>query len=128
MRRRQAPHAPQGIDYQALLERFNVLQRIERREIDEVWVMGFPYAGLYESVMGGAGAFWCNAPPLPNTDTCKRRFVIMGFSYEREVGEMLHSYNHRCESILAQVFNCLDFLAWSYKPNRVPPLSAPIRC
>jgi hypothetical protein len=109
------------MDYQALLERFDLLQRIEKREIDEVWVMGFPYAGLYESVMAGAGAFWCNAPPLPNTAACKRRFVIMGFSYERELGEMLHSFDHRCEAILAQVFNCLDFLSWTYRPNRVPP-------
>ena len=121
MSRRQSPHAPQGMDYQALLERFDLLQRIEKREIDEVWVMGFPYAGLYESVMAGAGAFWCNAPPLPNTAACKRRFVIMGFSYERELGEMLHSFDHRCEAILAQVFNCLDFLSWTYRPNRVPP-------
>ncbi len=119
---RQSPHSPQGIDYQALLDRFDVLNRIRKREIDEVWVMGFPYAGLYESVMGGPGAFWCNAPPLPNTAACKRRFVIMGFSYERELGEMLHSYNHRCESILAQTFQCLDFLAWTYRPNRTPPV------
>ena len=87
--------------------------------------MGFPYAGLYESVMGGAGALWCNAPPLANTGSCQRRFVIMGFSYEREVGEMLHSYNHRCESILAQVFNSQDFLVWTYKPNRTPATIVP---
>jgi hypothetical protein len=118
--RRQSPHSPQGIDYNELLQRFDILQRVDRGEIDEVWVMGFPYAGMYESVMGGAGAFWCNAPPLPNTETCKRRFVIMGFSYERELGEMLHSFNHRCESILARVFNCLDFVSWTYRPGRIP--------
>jgi hypothetical protein len=87
--------------------------------------MGFPYAGLYESAMGGAGAFWCNAPPLLKTESCPRRFVVMGFSYEREIGEMLHSYNHRCESILAKVFNCQDFLAWTYKPNRTPATIKP---
>ncbi len=114
------PHNPSGIDYNAILKRFNILQCIADGTYDEVWVMGFPYAGLYESTMGGAGAFWCNAPALANTAECARRFVIMGFSYERQVGEMLHSYNHRCESIMAKVFNCEDFLAWAYKPNRTP--------
>jgi hypothetical protein len=121
IRGRASAHNPSGIDYAAILKQFDLLQRVGRGEFDEVWIMGFPYAGLYESVMAGPGAFWCNAPPLKNTDASTRRFVIMGFSYEREVGEMLHSYNHRCESILAKVFNSLDFLAWAYKPNRVPP-------
>ncbi len=113
-------HNPQGIDYGALLKRFNALQGIANGDFDEVWVMGFPYAGLYESVMGGAGAFWCNGPPLANTASCSRRFVVMGFSYERDVGEMLHSFNHRCEAILAHIFDGLDFLMWAYKANRTP--------
>lgn len=113
-------HTPSGIDYQAIIRRFNILQCIADRTYDEVWIMGFPYAGLYESTMGGAGAFWCNAPALANTASCPRRFVIMGFNYERQVGEMLHSYNHRSESILAQVFRSLDFLMWAYKPGRSP--------
>jgi hypothetical protein len=120
IRHNGTPHSPPGADYDGLLKRFNVLRRIDGREFDEVWLMGFPCAGLYESVMAGAGGFWCNAPPLSNTDTCKRRFAIMGFSYERDVGEMLHSYNHRCEAILARIFDRLDFLAWAYKPNRLP--------
>ena len=49
----------------------------------------------------------------------------MGFSYERDVGEMLHSYNHRVEAILARVFNSLDFLAWAYKPGRMPAAIRP---
>jgi hypothetical protein len=113
-------HTPPGVDYDAFLKQFNILQRVADKEFDEVWVMAFPYAGFYESRMGGSGAFWCNAPPLPNTASCKRRFVIMGFSYERGVGEMLESYGHRTESILGKVFNCLDFITWAYKHNRQP--------
>ena len=113
-------HNPSGVDYAAILQKFNILQRIADNAIDEVWIMGFPYAGLYESVMGGAGAFWCNAPQLANTESCRRRFVVMGFNYERQVGEMLHSYDHRCEAIMAQVFNSEDFLQWAYRPNREP--------
>ena len=113
-------HNPSGIDYNAILTRFNVMQSVANNQVDEVWIMGFPYAGLYESIMGGAGAFWCNAPALANTASCNRRFIIMGFNYQRAVGEMLHSYAHRAESIMAQVFGCQDFLAWAYRPNRSP--------
>lgn len=115
-----AAHTPSGFDYISIFERYAVVRRIERREIDEVWLMGFPHAGLYESIMAGSGAFWCNAPPLAQTSPGRRRFVSMGFSYERDLGEMLHSYNHRAEAILAKVFNSLDFLAWSYRRNRDP--------
>src|SRR5258708_12472472 len=54
--------------------------------------------------MAGPDAFWCNAPPLTNTAVSQRRFVIMGFSYERGVGEMLEDLGHRAESIIGHVF------------------------
>jgi hypothetical protein len=123
--RKATPHTPSQIEYHAILERCDVLRRVDRRQIDEVWVMAFPHAGLYESVMAGAGAFWCNAPPLRGTEACRRKFVIMGFSFERDLGEMLHSYNHRVEAVLAKIFDCTDFLAWAYNPNRVPATVEP---
>jgi hypothetical protein len=57
--------------------------------------------------MAGPGAFWCNGPPLKNTEAAKRRFVIMGFSYERGVGEMLETMGHRAESIMEKTFENL---------------------
>lgn len=101
------PHFPQEVNYNTILNKFNILQRVARNEIDEVWIFGFPHAGFYESVMGGPGAFWCNAQPLANTSTSKRRFVIMGFSYERYIGEMFESYGHRAESIMEKTFSKL---------------------
>jgi hypothetical protein len=80
------------------------LKRIANNEIDEVWVFNFPHAGFYESIMAGPRAFWCNAPPLHHTEAAKRRFVIMGFSYERGVGEMLENLGHRAESIMEKTF------------------------
>ena len=102
-----SPHTPQEADYNAILGKYNILQRVARNEIDEVWIFGFPHAGFYESTMGGPGAFWCNAPPLKNTDASKRRFVIMGFSYERYIGEMEEAYGHRAESIMEKAFSKL---------------------
>jgi len=101
------PYMPQEADYHAILERFNILGRVAKEEIDEVWIFNFPHAGFYESIMGGPDAFWCNAPPLKNTDAAKRRFVIMGFSFERGVGEMLENMGHRAESIMEKTFEKL---------------------
>ena len=101
------PYMPQYANYYAIIERFNILQRIALREIDEVWIFSFPHGGLYESIMGGPGAFWCNASPLRNTEAAGRRFVIMGFSFERGVGEMLENMGHRAESILEKTFEGL---------------------
>lgn len=102
-----SPHVPQEVNYNAIISKYNILQRVARGEIDEVWVFGFPHGGFYESAMGGPGAFWCNAPPLKNTDASKRRFVIMGFSYERYIGEMHESFGHRAESIMEKTFSKL---------------------
>ena len=116
----QSPYQPEGADYQAILNKLNVLPRIAMRDIDEVWLFAFPHAGFYESGMGGAGAFWCNSQPMTWTSGFSRRFIVMGFSYERGVGEMLESFGHRAESLVSKVFNCQDFLSWTYKPGRVP--------
>jgi hypothetical protein len=93
-------HQPDTVDYEAIVADFDLLSRVESGEIDEVWLFAFPYAGFYESRMVGPGAFWCNAPPMRRTDGISRRFVIMGFNYERGVGPMLESVGHRFESHL----------------------------
>jgi hypothetical protein len=101
------PYMPQEADYYAIIEQFDLLTRVARNEIDEVWMFGYPHAGFYESIMAGPNPFWCNAPALKNTEASQRRFVIMGFSYERGVGEMLESFGHRVESILDKTFEGL---------------------
>lgn len=101
------PYMPQEADYYAIINRFDILQRVANNEIDEVWVFSFPHAGFYESIMGGPDAFWCNSGPLIHTEASQRRFVIMGFSYERGVGEMLENMGHRAESIMEKTFEKL---------------------
>lgn len=53
--------------------------------------------------MAGRGAYFCNSPPIADIQT-SRLFVVMGFNYERGVGEMLESFGHRVESILRHAF------------------------
>lgn len=97
-------YQPDAVDYLAIVREFNLIDRINSGVIDEVWLMGFPYCGYYESIMAGPGAFWCNAPALTGTEQASRRFVIMGFNYERGVGEMLENFGHRTESMMRKVY------------------------
>src|SRR5215218_1208589 len=100
----RTPHEPNAIDYEEQLRRFDLLARHDRGDFDEVWFFSPPCAGDYESTMAGPGAFWCNSPPIPNTEGCRRRFVVMAFNYERGVDCMLENFGHRVESIMSHVF------------------------
>lgn len=103
-RTRSGFHHPDLVDYHRLIETHQLIERINAGEIDEVWLHAFPHAGFHESVMAGPGAFWCNAPPLRGTSHANRRFIIMGYNYERGVGEMLEALGHRAESIIRRVY------------------------
>ncbi|HJS30041.1 MAG TPA: hypothetical protein VJ768_10490 [Anaerolineales bacterium] len=103
-RERRGFHDPWLVDYPLLAAQFNLVEKIRTGYVDEVWLFAFPYAGYYESIMAGPGAFWCNSPPLAGLEAGGRRFVIMGFNFERGVGEMLESFGHRAESILRQAY------------------------
>jgi len=97
-------HEADAVDYHRILADFNIIAKVNSGAIDEVWLHAFPYAGFYESIMAGPGAFWCNAPPLEKTEAAAKRFVIMGYNYQRGRGEMLENIGHRAESILTHVF------------------------
>lgn len=103
-------------DYNDAIKEFNLLARVNNNEIDEVWLFTYPFSGTYESVMCGTNAFWCNGPVIENTPG--RRFAVMGFSYERGVGEMEEDLGHRMENIMAKVYNAPDFLGWTYAYDR----------
>jgi hypothetical protein len=104
-------HQPDAVDYVALIRQFRLAERVEGREIDEAWVWAFPYSGFWESTMAGKGAYYCNSDPVPGIDT-SRIFIIMGFNYERGVGEMLEDLGHRTESIMTHVYG-----SWEPKPT-----------
>jgi hypothetical protein len=106
-------------DYQQIIQKFDILQKVESAQIDEVWMFGGPYFGFYESRMVGRGAFWCNGPAI---EQACRRFVIMGFNYERDVKEMVHDYGHRSESLLAKQFGSEMYLRKLYgqQPSLAP--------
>lgn len=104
MRQKSDFHEPDAVDYLRIIDEFDVISKVSGGHIDEVWLFGMPYAGYYESIMGGPDAIWCNAPPLQGTQHALKRFIIMGYNYERGVGEMLENMGHRVESIMHHVW------------------------
>ncbi len=104
-------HKPDGVDYYWVIQKFGIAEGINRDEYEEVWMWGAPYFGYWESTMGGPGAYFVNSPPLKGLKV-KKKFIIMGFNYERGVGEALESFGHRAESILKKVYG-----SWEAKPT-----------
>lgn len=104
-------HSPDGVDYLRVLRdkyySFNnpktVAQRIADGDIDEVFMFGAPYFGYWESCMCGPSPYFVNGGTY-YVPEAGRNFIVMGFNYERYVGEMLEDYGHRSESILRRVY------------------------
>ena len=99
------PRVPMGFDYKWLIEEFNVIKNVSSRVIDEVWVMGYPYAGLFEAVMGGPNPLYLTGPALKDTEESLRRFVIMGFNCGEDQGAMLEAFIHRAEACMSHVYD-----------------------
>lgn len=92
-------------DYDRFIRENDLAARVDRGEIDEVWIYAPPIGGMWESVMAGDGAYWINGP----TKAAGRRvFPIMGLNYERGVGEAIHSFGHRVENTIAHAYQGLD--------------------
>jgi hypothetical protein len=96
-------HDPDGADYPFLLQSQKVIPDMESGRFDELWVFSFPYSGHWESAMAGPGAFFINGGVYDKVPS-KKRFAIMGFSYERGVAEMVHNTSHRTENHMKRVF------------------------
>jgi len=107
----QTPHHdPDTINYDAIMdnEQFDICGKLNSGEIDEVWVYGGPWFGLYESRLLGPGAYWFNSPPMTDTHNCNKLVPVMGLSYERGVAEAVHSFGHRAESTMTKVYGGWD--------------------
>jgi hypothetical protein len=85
------------IDYRAVLNtsydaRFgSACNALARGRVDEVWLWGGPWFGYLEYRI---------VDPNTMCPQMARSFVVMGFSYERTVAEMLHDLGHRSEALV----------------------------
>lgn len=99
-------HEPQGVNYNKIITapEFDICGKLNRGEIDELWLYGGPWFGYYESRLAGPGAYWYNSPPIDGVHNCNRLLPIMGPSYERTVNEAVHNFTHRSESTMMRVY------------------------
>ncbi len=66
-------------------------EALRQRRVDEVWLWGGPWFGYLEDFIADANT------ACPQVS---RSFVVMGFSYERTVVEMVHDLGHRSEALI----------------------------
>ena len=97
-------HNPDEVNYDSIIDQFDLCGKLNRGEIDELWMFGAPYFGFYESRLVGPGAYSYNSPPLTQTHNCSKLLPIMGLSYERGTGEAVHSFGHREEATMTRVY------------------------
>ena len=96
-------HEPDLSDYPKMIEEHGIAKLIDDGTADELWIFGGPYFGFHESSMAGPEAYYINGGTYDKVPS-KRRFAIMGFSYERGVAEMLHNLCHRTESTMTHTY------------------------
>ena len=103
---RRPHHEPTEVNYNKFvtLPEFDICGRVNRGEIDEVWVYQAPWIGFYESRLVGPGAFKYNSPPIVNNNNCTRLIPIMGPSVERHPVEAIHNFTHRAEATMEKVY------------------------
>lgn len=104
-------------DYARVIQQYKVCELANAGIIDELWIMGMPFAGLWEANMAGPGAFDTNGTPISNT-TCNVKLNVMGFNYEREPERMLENMGHRLEGTVKHKLN--DTWRNSYGPPPQP--------
>ena len=85
------------VDYGAVLNtaydpRFgSACDALRRKRVDEVWLWGGPWFGYQEYNI---------VTPNSLCSDVTRSISVMGFSYERGIGEMLHDLGHRAEFLI----------------------------
>ncbi|MDY3979217.1 MAG: hypothetical protein SOZ00_04270 [Tidjanibacter sp.] len=97
-------------DYVGMINHFGFGAMRDRGELHEVWVYTHPASGMYESRLVGKNAFWCNSPGITTDLPCQDLMTVMFCNYERTVDLALHSYAHRVESIMNEVYG-----GWRYE-------------
>lgn len=101
----QQHHNPDEANYLTIINdpEYDICNKFNQGQIDEVWLMGGPWFGFYESRLAGTNSFYYNSPPLTGT-TCNKPMPIMGFSYEPGWDNMVHDWGHRMESTMSRVY------------------------
>jgi hypothetical protein len=100
------PHMLDGVNYNLIVNspQFDICGKVNRGEVDEIWIYNGPYFGFSESTLAGPGAYWFNSPPVPEPYDCNRLVPIMGPSPERGLDCAIENFGHRTEATMTQVY------------------------
>lgn len=93
-----------SFNYDMYLTKYDVYGKVNRGEIDEVWIFTGPMTGvtLNESMMVGKDAFFINGDEIVKPGL--RNFAVYGFNYERALDCMLEDAGHRFEFTMDRVY------------------------
>lgn len=87
-------------DYNHLIESFNLIERRNNNEFDQVWLVGADPINPYESVMVGSNPYWVNGPGIEKD--CDN-FIIMTLYVSRRDANF-ECFGHMAENIMRKVF------------------------
>lgn len=103
----RSKYIPGMTSFKAMFKQFNLMERVKKENVGEIWLWGAPYFDwdeLHYKIPGDKIPYATDNPwfyrPYDIPD-CGKTVWIMGWNYERGEGEMLESYCHRIESILS---------------------------
>jgi hypothetical protein len=105
-------HQPDRSNYRTIFEKNGLIERIQKEGITEVWLWGPGWFGFDELAMYIPNRYARFAPtdnpwfyrPYEIPPECGRTVWVMGFNPEVGPDNMIHSYSHRVESIIALQF------------------------
>jgi hypothetical protein len=115
------PGANAAATYKSIYDRYDICGRVQRNELDELWV----WTGDGDRITKPDMWEWTASGPGISADlgmdlvapNCGRVFTTMNFSYKRpDVG--LHNFGHRAEGFLGRFVPC-DFMThtWPWNAN-----------
>ena len=92
---------PYSLDYDYLIDKYDLVNRRNKGEFDQVWLNSIDPAAAYETIMVGNDPYWINGNPLKKD--CPN-FVFANISISRRDAN-LHALGHGVEGILSQIYN-----------------------
>lgn len=99
-------------DYEHLIETFDLIERRNAGEFDQVWLVGVDPLNPYETIMVGNNAYWVNGREMEKD--CDN-FLIMTLYVSRRDANF-ECYGHFAENVMRKVFGRTYN---SYEPNQI---------
>lgn len=90
-----------SFDYEYLIEKFDLIDRRNNGEFDQVWIYSIDPIQTFETTMVGSKPYWINGTPI--TKDCDN-FVLANISISRRDAN-LHALGHGVEGIMSMAFN-----------------------